>query len=42
MAAYAARAKMKAVIFIPDQQIAYGKLSQSLDYGALTCRFRRL
>ena len=36
MAAYAARANMKAVIFIPDQQIAYGKLSQSLDYGALT------
>ena len=27
---------MKAVIFIPDQQIAFGKLSQSLDYGALT------
>ncbi|MFN8009200.1 MAG: threonine synthase, partial [Terriglobia bacterium] len=36
MAAYAARARMKAVIFIPDQQIAFGKLSQSLDYGALT------
>jgi threonine synthase len=36
MAAYAARAGMKAVIFIPDQQIAFGKLSQSLDYGALT------
>jgi threonine synthase len=36
MAAYAARAGMKAVIFIPDQQIAFGKLSQSLDYGAMT------
>ena len=36
MAAYAARASMKAVIFIPDQQIAFGKLSQSLDYGAMT------
>ncbi len=36
MAAYAARAGLKAVIFIPDQQIAFGKLSQSLDYGALT------
>jgi threonine synthase len=36
MAAYAARSRLKAVIFIPDQQIAYGKLSQSLDYGALT------
>lgn len=36
MAAYAARAGMKAVIFIPDQQITFGKLAQSLDYGALT------
>jgi len=36
MAAYAARADIKAVIFIPDQQIAFGKLSQSLDYGAMT------
>jgi threonine synthase len=36
MAAYAARANVRAVIFIPDQQIAFGKLSQSLDYGALT------
>ena len=36
MAAYAARAGMKSVVFIPDGQIAYGKLSQSLDYGALT------
>jgi threonine synthase len=36
MAAYAARAGMKSIVFIPDGQIAYGKLSQSLDYGALT------
>jgi threonine synthase len=36
MAAYAARAGLNAVIFIPDQQIAFGKLSQSLDYGAMT------
>ncbi len=36
MAAYAARADMKSIVFIPDGQIAYGKLSQSLDYGALT------
>ena len=34
MAAYAARAGMKAVIFIPSGQIALGKLSQALDYGA--------
>mgnify|MGYP002830917246 FL=1 len=36
MAAYAARAGMRAVIFIPDQQIGFGKLAQSLDYGATT------
>jgi len=36
MAAYAARAGMLGVVLIPDGQIAYGKLSQSLDYGALT------
>ena len=34
MAAYAARANMKAIIFIPSGQIALGKLSQALDYGA--------
>ena len=34
MAAYAARAGMKAVIFIPSGQISLGKLSQALDYGA--------
>ncbi len=36
MAAYAARAGMKSVVFIPEGQIAYGKLSQALDYGGLT------
>jgi threonine synthase len=36
MAAYCARANLKAVVFIPEGQIAYGKLSQTLDYGALT------
>ncbi|MBD3320263.1 MAG: threonine synthase [Chitinivibrionales bacterium] len=36
MAAYAARARMKSIVFIPEGQIAYGKLSQALDYGALT------
>src|SRR5262249_24520976 len=34
MAAYAARARMKAFVFIPSGQIALGKLSQALDYGA--------
>jgi threonine synthase len=36
MAAYAARAGMRAAVFIPEGQIALGKLSQALDYGAVT------
>jgi threonine synthase len=36
MAAYAARAGLRSIVFIPEGQIAYGKLSQALDYGALT------
>jgi threonine synthase len=36
MAAYAARGGLQAVIFLPAGQIASGKLSQSLEYGALT------
>jgi threonine synthase len=37
MAAYCARStNLKAVVFIPEGQISYGKLSQTLDYGALT------
>jgi threonine synthase len=34
MAAYAARAGLRAFVFIPADQISYGKLSQSLEYGA--------
>jgi threonine synthase len=34
MAAYAARAGMQAFVFVPAGQIAYGKLSQSIEYGA--------
>jgi threonine synthase len=34
MAAYAARAGIKAFVFIPSGQISLGKLSQALDYGA--------
>jgi threonine synthase len=34
MAAYAARAGMRAFVFIPADQVAHGKLSQSLEYGA--------
>jgi threonine synthase len=36
MAAYAARAGMRAAVFVPDGQISMGKLSQALDYGAVT------
>lgn len=33
-AAYAAKAKMKAFVLIPEGKIAYGKLAQALIYGA--------
>ncbi|MCA9773255.1 MAG: threonine synthase [Myxococcales bacterium] len=36
MAAYAARADMLGVVFIPNKQIAFGKLAQALDFGAKT------
>src|SRR5262249_1265373 len=34
MAAYAARAGLRAFVLIPADQVAYGKLSQSIEYGA--------
>jgi threonine synthase len=40
MAAYAARGDMLSLVLIPDGKISWGKLSQSLDYGALTCQLR--
>lgn len=36
LALYAARAGMRAIVFIGDGKIAFGKLSQALDYGATT------
>jgi threonine synthase len=36
MASYAAVAGMEALVFIPEGKIAYGKLAQSLAYGAHT------
>lgn len=36
MAAYAAAAGMQPIIFLPHGKIAYGKLAQALEYGALT------
>ena len=40
MAAYAARGGMHSLVLIPEGKISWGKLSQSLDYGALTCQLR--
>ncbi len=36
MAAYAARAGLKGIVFIPEGQIAFGKLAQTMEYGAVT------
>ena len=38
MAAYAAQAGLRSLVLIPAGKIAWGKLAQSLDYGALTCQ----
>jgi threonine synthase len=40
MAAYCTRTGIRAVVFIPEGQIAYGKLSQTLDYGATTIQLK--
>ena len=40
MAAYAARAGLKSLVVIPEGKIAWGKLSQAMDYGALTCQLK--
>jgi threonine synthase len=40
MAAYAARAGLRSIVFIPEGKIAWGKLSQAMDYGALTVQLR--
>lgn len=40
LASYAALAGMQAYVFIPEGNIAYGKLSQALAYGAKTLQIR--
>jgi threonine synthase len=40
MAAYAARAGLRSLVLIPEGKIAWGKLSQAMDYGAITCQVR--
>jgi len=40
MAAYAARGGMRSLVMVPEGKISWSKLSQALDYGALTCQLR--
>ena len=40
LAAYAARAGLLAIVLIPEGGVSFGKLSQALDYGALTLQLR--
>jgi len=40
MAAYAARSAMRSLVVIPEGKVSWAKLSQALDYGALTCELR--
>ena len=40
MAAYAARGGMRSLVLIPEGKVSWSKLSQALDYGALTCQLR--
>src|SRR5262249_25439063 len=40
MAAYAARGEMRSLVLVPDGKISWSKLSQALDYGAVTCQLR--
>ena len=40
MAAYAARANLRSLVLIPEGKIAWGKLAQSLEYGALTVQLK--
>src|SRR3984957_15581720 len=38
MAAYAARARMSSLVLLPEGKISWSKLSQAIDYGAVTCQ----
>lgn len=40
MAAYAARAGIRSLVLLPEGKIAWGKLAQAMDYGALTLQLR--
>ena len=40
MSAYAARAGLRSLVLIPEGKIAWGKLSQAMDYGSVTCQLK--
>jgi threonine synthase len=40
MAAYAARAGLRSLVLIPEGKIAWGKLSQAMDYGSTTVQLK--
>jgi threonine synthase len=40
MAAYAARGRMNSLVLVPEGKVSWSKLSQALDYGAVTCQLR--
>ena len=40
MAAYSARAGLRSIVLIPEGKIAWGKLSQAMDYGAVTLQLK--
>ncbi|HTX79303.1 MAG TPA: threonine synthase, partial [Longilinea sp.] len=40
MAAYASRGGMRSLVLIPEGKISWSKLSQALDYGAVTCQLK--
>src|SRR6204780_1525580 len=40
MAAYAARDGLRSLVLVPEGKISWSKLSQALDYGAVTCQLR--
>jgi threonine synthase len=40
MAAYASRGGLRSLVLVPEGKISWSKLSQALDYGAVTCQLR--
>src|SRR6202790_2391980 len=40
MAAYAAGGGMRSLVLIPEGKVSWSKLSQALDYGAITCQLK--